>query len=84
MAGCNSVSLVLNMCWVLGPGLGQSEFQQNQINSFPSGQMLGGGSAACGRWLSSISLLSAHFPDSLHTSWVVTAGVMTAGMMTVC
>ena len=83
MAGCNSVSLVLNMCWVLGPGLGQSEFQQNQINSFSSGQMLGGGSAACGRGQSSISLLSAHFPDSLHTSWVVTV-VMTAGMMTVC
>ena len=71
---------------VLGPGLGQSEFLQNQINSFPSGQMLDGGSAACGRGQSSISLLSAHFPDSLHTGWMVMVVVrvrVTAGMMTV-
>ena len=45
--------------------------------------MLGGGSAACGRGQSSISLLSAHFPDSLHCCMVVTV-VVTAGMMTVC
>ena len=48
--------------------------------------MLDGGSAACGRGQSSISLLSAHFPDSLHTGWMVVVVVrvrVTAGMMTV-